>query len=95
MKHPRAQAAQHPPWCHTARCNAFAEHRSEPLAVGAGPSNGTIVATRVQTTAGRDWIEIRVSAPLRAETEAGQARTARRVLDELVTALNRAIGGRR
>ncbi len=94
----RSRAAGHPEWCHAARCHAglhkLGEHRSEPLTVGGGLDGGRIVATRVLTTGGRHWLEMRVVAPLAAPTEPARSHTARRVLDGLVGALNRALTAR-
>jgi hypothetical protein len=82
---------EHPEWCHVARCHAVSlgEHRSEPVVVGVGGAGG-IVATRVRTRRGVDRLELRVSASLGAGADVDQAAAARRVLAELVDALNRA-----
>lgn len=94
----RSRAAEHPNWCHAARCHAglhsLGEHRSEPLAVGVGLEGGRIVATRVMTSGGRHWLEMRVTAPLAAPTEPARSHTARRLLDGLIGALNRALTAR-
>jgi hypothetical protein len=81
----------HPDWCQAVRCHAdtIGEHRSEPVTVGAGSAGG-IVATRVRTRAGRDRLELRVTAPLGSGTDDDQAAAARALLACLVDALNRA-----
>lgn len=87
----------HPEWCNEDRCHAglhqLGEHRSAPHTIR-GADGAQVVATRVQTAQGRHWLEMTVTAPLTAPTESGRARVAQLVIDGLVTAVTRALGGR-
>ncbi|MEV4515149.1 hypothetical protein AB0K00_40090 [Dactylosporangium sp. NPDC049525] len=72
---------QHTAWCAKDHSCGLYEHRSEPLRAD-HPGLGTLVITRVQTTDGRQYAEIRLSVPLVATD-----RVARRQLQTALTEL--------
>lgn len=82
----------HPTWCGRAHvCSADrsgGEHRSHPLTFDAGPA--TMVATRISTRDGREFMELRVvvalpTDPVKAALQAQRA--VQRITDAFVPAV--------
>jgi hypothetical protein len=75
----RLRRGEHPDWCaqgHLCSAERGGEHRSHPISAGRGQA--VVVATRIQTVAGADRLEVRAvvtlpSHPVAARRAAGLA----------------------
>lgn len=83
--------APHPEWCgggHVCSADRAGEHRSHPLTMDIDVAR--IIATRLQTTSGRNRLEVRTVLELpRGDLAAGQA------AGVMLAGIRRALGGAR
>jgi hypothetical protein len=69
----RLRPGEHPDWCaqgHLCSADRGLEHRSHPIT--AGTSRAVVVATRIQTVAGADRLEVRAVITLPADPNAAR-----------------------
>jgi hypothetical protein len=69
----RLRPGEHPDWCaqgHLCSADRGLEHRSHPLSAGHGQA--VVVATRIQTVAGADRLEVRAVLTLPSNPSAGR-----------------------